>query len=874
MDAFAAPLLWRVVSHRQKQVWHGWEVTAVLSDHPDSESRSPDHRLLSPPNQQLPPGVTINHASALLALDTAGTVLFANEAALRLFGRQADELIGLPFGIPLKPGLSFDVEIVRPDGEVLIVDVRVEALEWNGAPVLLAALHDVTERKRTEQLLIETQQLLHSALDALPTALAILDRDGSVLAANVNWLQLAPLLGVSAAHCAVGAPFLAACRNGGGSAVVVAAAIEQLLRLELDQYTGEFAADSGERRWIAARAVRFGIGNHARIVIKLEDVSARHRSEQIALARHRVLELIARQSDLTTIGRELLRLINEQLNDIVYGAYSVRSAPLFVSQAQQVYEDDRLSFDRWAGLVIEHPPMVDGRVSAFAIDDPPWNAIQELAQRYAVSRVWLISLRTNRDHIDGWLLFCRRSAAPLATDDLQIIDLIEQLTTIAIDQHTSLHKLAYQAHHDALTGLPNRLLFEDRLRQALEHARRNNTMVAVLFIDLDRFKQVNDSLGHTIGDLLLVQVARRFEMCVRATDTLARHGGDEFMLVVPDVTNPQQVTAIAQRLHEALHHSFFVNGHEIFVSASIGASLYPIDGTDVITLERAADIAMYRAKSTLRNSFQFFDAAMTTTSLERLRLETLLRRAIERNELLLHYQPKVDRQGRLIGLEALLRWQNAELGMVSPVQFIPLAEETGFIIAIGTWVLDEVARQLVAWQQAGLPIVPVAANVSAIQFAQTSFVETVAHLLDQVKLPTPWLELELTESMLMGDIDYLRRQMQELHRLGVTLAIDDFGTGYSSLAYLHRLPIGVIKIDRSFVARLDHDDAKLERNLARAIISLGHHLDAQVVAEGVETAMQQRILLEAGCDIFQGYHIGRPLPADQIAAWLQTRKEQ
>ncbi|MCX7859581.1 MAG: EAL domain-containing protein [Chloroflexus sp.] len=833
------------------------------------EPRSTADRLSSCPDQRSLQAIVANNANALLVLDLAGTVLFANEAALRLFGRQADQVQGSPFGFPLQPGLTVDAEIVRPDHSVVIVDLRVEPIEWDGAPAMLAVLHDITERKQAEQLLIETQQLLHSALDALPSAIAILNQYGQVLAANVRWLQLGPLLGVDAIDCTVGSSFLAACQLGVGPAVVVAAAIEQLLASELERYEAEFATVTQDRCWLAVRAVRFGAGERVRVVIVLEDVSVRHQAEQIGLARRRVLELIARQYDLRTIAREMLQLISEQMTDLVYAAYVIRSAAVFASYSRQVLHDDLPLLDQWAHELLVLSPYRNQRINELEVDSPHWQTMQSLIQMHVINRSWIIALRTNRDPADGWLLLCRRTDAPLAPEDRQLIDHIEQLTTIALEQHTTLHKLAYQAHHDSLTGLPNRLLFEDRLQQAIELARRSNTLVAVLFIDLDRFKQVNDTLGHAIGDLLLIQVARRFELCVRATDTLARHGGDEFLLALPEIDSPQQVIMIARRLHEALEHPFFINGHEIFVSASIGASLYPIDGTDVITLQRAADMAMYRAKGTLRNSFQFFDAAITHSSLEQLQIETLLRRAIERNELLLHYQPKVDRAGKLAGFEALIRWQNAELGFVSPARFIPIAEETGLIVPIGAWVLHEIARQMQAWRQQGLPIVPVAANVSALQFAQTSFVQMVAETLAQADLPAGWLELELTESMLMGQIDNLRRQLTDLRRLGVTLAIDDFGTGYSSLAYLHRLPINVLKIDRSFVACLDQADAVVEQNLVNAIISLGHHLGMQIVAEGVETAGQHRILLDAGCDMFQGYYIGRPLPAEAVVAWLQ-----
>ncbi|WP_298818505.1 sensor domain-containing protein [Chloroflexus sp.] len=838
-------------------------------DHIDLNQASSADPQSSYPDQRSLQAIVANNVNALLVLDRSGTILFANEAAHHLFGRSSEQLQGKPFGFPLQPGLTVDAEIVRPDQSVVIVDLRVEPIEWEGAPAMLAVLHDITERKQAEQFLIETQQLLHSALDALPSAIAILDHDGRVLAANVRWLQLGPLLEVSAPDCVVGASFLAACQASTGIAAVLAEVIEQLLARELERYENEIAANGNGEVWLSIRAVRFGIGERVRVVLTLEDVSTRHQAEQIALARRRVLEMIARQYDLRTIVREMLQLIGEQIPDLVYAAYVVRSAAIFVSHSHNVLHDDKQRLDQWVSDLLLHSPFRQQRFVELTTDSPDWQRIQSLMPLDVFNRCWIIMLRTNRDHADGGLLLCRRYNLPLDAEDRQLIDQIEQLTTIALEQHITLHKLAYQAHHDSLTGLPNRLLFEDRLQQAIEHARRQNTLVAVLFIDLDRFKQVNDTLGHAIGDMLLIQVARRFELCVRTTDTLARHGGDEFMLVLPDITTPQQVITVAHRLHESLREPFFVNGHEIFVSASIGASLYPIDGADVISLQRAADIAMYRAKSTLRNSFQFFDAAITHSSLEQLQIETLLRRAIERNELRLYYQPKVDRDKNLVGFEALLRWQSAELGTVSPVQFIPVAEETGLIVPIGAWVLRTIAHQLSQWQQRGLPIVPVAANVSALQFTQTDFVRVVADILAQAGLPAGWLELELTESMLMEQIDNLRQRLNELRQIGVTLAIDDFGTGYSSLSYLHRLPINVLKIDRSFVAQLGEGGASIERNLVDAIIGLGHHLGMRVVAEGVETAEQFQTLLNAGCDLFQGYYIGRPLPAEAAEQWLQ-----
>ncbi|MGQ9772287.1 sensor domain-containing protein [Chloroflexus sp.] len=839
----------------------------MRQDHSERNPQSADLESSNLDRQALY-AILANNINALLILDPDGIVLFANEAAQRLFGRQSAQLTGSPFGFPLQPGLTVDAEIVRPDNSVVIVDLRVEPIEWQGTPAMLAVLHDITDRKQAEQQLIEMQQLLHSALDALPTAIAILNRYGQVLAANVRWLQLGPLLGVETVDCAVGASFLAACHLGGKTAGVIAQAIERLLHGDVTRYDDEFAVGKEARRWLEIRVVRFGSGERVRAVVVLDDISARRKAEQIALARRRVLELIARQYDLRTVTRELLHLIGEQIPDLIYAACVVRSSNLFVSYSTSLPEEAIKPLDAWAGEVLASELRPQQRMLSLRVDPSRWPAVDYILQAYAVRETWMMALRTNRD-ADSWLLICRQQNNPLTAEEQLLIEQFEQLSLIALEQHAILHKLAYQAHHDALTGLPNRLLFEDRLQQAIEHARRANTMVAVLFIDLDRFKHVNDTLGHTTGDRLLIQVARRFEACIRAADTIARHGGDEFLLVLSDITSPQQVTHVVRRLHEALDQPFFVNGHEIFVSASIGASLYPIDGTDVIALQRAADVAMYRAKQLLHNSFQFFDAAITDVSIERLQIENLLRRAIERHELLLYYQPKVDRTGQLVGLEALLRWQHPEWGMVSPARFIPIAEETGLIVPIGRWVLREVARQVTQWWQDGLKVVPVAVNVSVIQFTQADFAQTVADTVAQTALPFSWLELELTESMLMGQIDDLRRQLGKLRQLGVTLAIDDFGTGYSSLSYLHRLPINVLKIDRSFVARLDQDDAGVERSLITTIITLGHHLGVQIVAEGVETAGQRQILFDAGCDVFQGYYISRPLPAGVVRGWLE-----
>jgi len=429
-------------------------------------------------------------------------------------------------------------------------------------------------------------------------------------------------------------------------------------------------------------------------------------------------------------------------------------------------------------------------------------------------------------------------------------------------------RVLHLANHDALTGLPNRRLLLDRLGQALAMAHREHHHAAVLFMDLDRFKTINDSLGHMMGDMLLQNVARRLQQTLREGDTVSRLGGDEFVVVLPSLEHPKAAEKVALKLVEALAPPFDLGGQELRVSASIGISLFPEDGMDTETLLRNADSAMYHAKEMGRNNYQFFLEAMNVAAAERLRLENDLHRALERNEFELHYQPRISvASGRTCGIEALIRWRHPERGLVSPGQFIPVAEDTGLIVPIGEWVIEEACRQGASWCSAGLPQLPVAVNLSPRQFRQSSLMEAVARALRRHGWPSHLLELEITEGVLMQHTEDTLRTLEALNRLGVSLAIDDFGTGYSSLSYLKRFPVHYLKIDQSFVrdVTVDPEDAAI----VGAIIGLAHSLGMTVVAEGVETAGQFDFIREAGCDEAQGFHFSRPMPAGELAAWLK-----
>ena len=433
-------------------------------------------------------------------------------------------------------------------------------------------------------------------------------------------------------------------------------------------------------------------------------------------------------------------------------------------------------------------------------------------------------------------------------------------------------KLDHLAHHDPLTALPNRLLFHDRLQHAMIRAAREDQQLAVLFIDLDRFKNVNDTLGHHVGDELLTQVAGALTACLREGDTLARLGGDEFIVLLEDA-GAVGAAHVAGKLMTLFEQPFTVSGYELFVTGSVGISLFPQDAADLNMLIRNADVAMYQAKARGRNGYRFYAPSMSAEGVERLRLESLLRRAIEEEEIFLQYQPQVEIDtGRLTGVEALLRWNSPELGMVAPVRFIPVAEDTGFISQLGQWVLAEACAQMTRWDRAGLRVPKMAVNLSVRQFERGSIAPTVAAVLQDAGLAPGRLQLEVTESVIMNTGDALDC-INELRAVGVGLAIDDFGTGYSSLAYLSQLPVQTLKIDRSFIQ--DITRGANEAAIAVAVIQLGKSLNLSVIAEGVESEEQAAFLLRHGCRQAQGYLYSRPVaPDDILSRWASAAAQE
>lgn len=465
---------------------------------------------------------------------------------------------------------------------------------------------------------------------------------------------------------------------------------------------------------------------------------------------------------------------------------------------------------------------------------------------------------TSDDHIN----MLRQANAHLVTATIEAHKLAEQVQ-MAKDQ------LDHLAHHDVLTDLPNRMLLQDRLGQAVGLARRQGRQLAVMFLDLDRFKHINDSLGHAVGDQLLQSVAQRLVSCVRHSDTISRQGGDEFVLLLPYIEHADDAALSAQKILAALAPPHRIDRHDLHISVSIGISIYPDDGQDAETLIKSADTAMYHAKENGRNNYKFFEQSMNARAVQRQSIEAGLRRALERQEFVLHYQPKINlHSGTIAGVEALIRWRHPQRGLLPPAQFVPIAEDCGLILPIGRWVLREACRQARAWQDAGLPPITIAVNTSALEFHDKDFLENIRATLEATRLEPHFLELELTESVLMRDAESTDSMLHALADFGVKLTVDDFGTGYSSLSYLRQFPIDTLKIDQSFINQMtsNPDDAAI----VTAVISMGKSLKQRVLAEGVETPEQYAFLLAQQCDEGQGSYFGRPVPAEEFAGLLEN----
>jgi diguanylate cyclase (GGDEF)-like protein/PAS domain S-box-containing protein len=519
---------------------------------------------------------------------------------------------------------------------------------------------------------------------------------------------------------------------------------------------------------------------------------------------------------------------------------------------------------------LQYTPQAINRLRIYELmENMPRKDFAEILEPIMAGRQESVQLEVNFKRRDGTLYPVKMT--------LQLVNSLETPRFLAVVHDVqerrkvgeSFRSLAYK---DYITNLPNRILFQDRLNHSLANAKRHNHMVAVLFLDLDRFKHINESLGHNIGDQLLNAVASRLKACIRENDTISRFGGDEFIFGLVDLVKEENIAKIAQRILNVLSNPFQIEDYEFYLTTSIGISIYPHDGHVGETLVRNAETAMYRVKDQGGDGYHFYDADMNAKVFQRLMLENSLRKAMETDDFVLYYQPQVDsRSGEIIGLEALIRWNHPELGILSPATFIPIAEEIGLIIPIGRWVLQTACKQNKKWQDQGYRKTFVAVNISTRQFRANNLLDVVKEVLEETGLEPQYLKLELTETNAMENAEETIRVLMELRKIGVMVSIDDFGTGYSSLSYLKKLPVDMLKIDRSFITEIMENDD--HREIVRAMINLAHTLNMRIVAEGIESQEQWDFLTTLECDVIQGYHISMPLSVRDIEPMLAKRQE-
>lgn len=613
-------------------------------------------------------------------------------------------------------------------------------------------------------------------------------------------------------------------------------------------------------------------GNPQHIAGTVQDITVRKRMELLEAERNQILEIIISGEPLKNILMRLVTMVEQLRPEAICSLFTLHGNQLLVGASLRMPLKLARAFD---GLLVGPRNGCSGSCVYFGqktvvhdvCDSPLWENYRQMAVDHGIRASLSMPILSGRGRILGAITLLYPEPGPPPSFDHNLVEIACKLAAVGIEQRQMAKQLAHQAHHDALTGLPNRVLLSDRLNLALAQAQRYEKRVAVIYIDLDRFKHVNDFLGHHVGDMLLKEIADRLRSCTRKSDTLARMGGDEFMLVLVGVTDDEDISQTGQRLLDVLKEPVIVENHELHVGASIGISIYPDDGLDASTLQRHADIAMYCAKNDGGNRFQFFTAEMNAVVIERLELENDLRKALERNEFELHYQPQYDMvNNRLVGVESLIRWNHPELGCIPPARFIPIAEETGLIVPIGRWVLREACRKNYEWQLSGFEPFKVAVNVSALQLSQADFADMVLEVLKETGLDPRWLELEVTESVLMKDVKSVSKSLVSIRSEGVSVAIDDFGNGYSSMSYLQWLPVDCLKIDQSFIHELGHvgNQDQRTKTLIKTFVNLAANLNLKLLAEGVESSEQCHCLKEVGCELGQGFLFNVPMSCHEI----------
>lgn len=791
---------------------------------------------------------------AVRSVDRAGTVRFWNRTCTVLYGIATADALGRPLDALMRPAeradeyeaaiervwqtgqpsVARDWHMRLADGRTLWIYSTMFPVYRGGVPQQIFCMDvDITARKEEENALLSVganfRQMYERSADAIVLVRheRIADANPAALAlfgcAHKDGMLQRTLAEFSPPQQADGEPSAAAARARARQAHA-----EGNLRFDWRYLDG-----AGQPFWAEVLMTSITLDHEHMFYTVIRDISARKEAERSLYLAAQVFEN-SRDAIVLTDRAHVIVAVNRAYSDVTgYSSAQMMGQPL---AAHRCGIEDEAQYHRILAAVEEHGH---------------WQG-----------EVW--ALRANGERYPAWL-----SLTAIRDRGQQVSNYMGMLSDITERKQAEAHT-RHLAEHDFLTDLPNRVLLLDRLSLALTAARRHHSMLAILFLDLDRFKHINDALGHHVGDLLLREVAARLVRCVRGVDTVSRQGGDEFVIILADIGGVDQAAHVAATVLQAITQQYVLEQHRLDVTTSIGISIYPNDGADIDTLIRHADLAMYHAKEHGRNRFQFFNPDMNAQITERVRFENDLRRAIAERQFELEFQPELDlATGAVLGMEALIRWRHPELGLLAPARFIGVAEDCGLMVTIGGWVLQEACRRARLWLDEGRPLV-VAVNLSLAQFMQKSLVETVRAVLQASGLPPSLLALEITEAILMKHGSGALAVLQELRALGVSLVIDDFGTGYSRLGHLKDYPVDKLKIDRSFVNDFESEPA--EAAVVSAIIALAHSLRMKVLAEGVETAQQMRYLLEQGCDQYQGSYVAgalRPPPpgaADGLAA--------
>ena len=792
---------------------------------------------------------------AIISRSLDGIITSWNAGAERMFGYTAAEAIGRKVTFLLPPGasprtrennqvvlrgevtLAHEERRLAKDGRIVDVVIshsplRNDAGEVTGASVIF---HDRTAMKQAEAALRESEERFRAAFDQAAVGMALRSIDPR----NPRWLRvnqaLCDMLGYSRDELLrLNAYDLTPAED-------LASAREYSTRLqggEMRSYVREkrYVRKNGELMWVSLSlsVVQDADGRPSHVVSVIDDITQRKRAE------------------------EDLRLASE--------AIAATAEGILITDAERRIVSVNRAFTRITGY--EPHEVIGATPEMLSSGRQDGGLHSEIWEQLAHSGHWQGEIWNRRKNGEAYAELMTISAVKSGDDSItHYVGVFNDISPLKEYEA----RLEYLAHHDALTGLPTRPLLRDRVEVAITHASREGTRLALLFVDLDRFKLINDSLGHEVGDQLLQAVSLRLKESLRESDTVSRHGGDEFLVLLPSLNSVQDAGRVAEKLIEEVALPHELDRHEVIITGSIGIAVYPENGRDLDMLLRNADAAMYAAKQAGRNRYQFYSESMNAQAADRLMLEHELRHALDRGELYAVYQPQVNlASGQVVGVEVLMRWQHPRLGTVPPSRFIPVAEESGQIVALGEWILREACRQRSDWRDRNLMSAPVAVNVSAIQLRQANFVGTLQAILEETGLDPTCLELEVTETLLMQGTEAMVSKLHELHRMGVRLALDDFGTGYSSLSYLRQFPLDRMKIDQCFVRDLpDNDDAAV---ITEAIATLGRALGLRVIAEGVETEPQADFLRDTWCQDAQGYLYCKPLPAPAFELWLKRER--